>query len=647
MRTFSPGRSLAIVLGFLALAAAIAWWQIAPSPSPVGDVPSSSGPGGGGVHPAGGVQGEEDPEQRIPADQGSAETSTRPAARGEQVDVTGPLEVYDPRGAPVLVSQGQLVYSEGSSQSGERRVGLITNNRWSIRAPANALIVPHEVVIRRDHRKGIVRSAPFECQEGAERALVADLLDGVRLEVVDSADGRQLEGVQVLLMLDGADPRSALLMPPTDGASGTLFVTGDSPLAIPCMGVTRSGWVRAKGYAWKTLALSGCEGSRRVVLRPGGDLTCVVQGDVSSSRDLELRIVDSSGGNLLVAEALTGQSVHVFSGLPVGDALVTLQRDGPVAWADVFALTRTSVFAGAMTTIELEVSSAREKSELGSLDVIVHCALDDSPGSWELCLMKDGENRSPGRVQSLASCRSDEAREGRVVKWEAGWLLPGTYWVVLKPGLDMKQVEVRAGEHSVLRFSAEPLVDVRIHVVDSKSGAHLSGAGIAVRSESAPETHGGWLRGVPIEGHHRLLLRRGRYVLRAGHTREYAEHSSELVVGGDGQIETVFLEPVTRHMIRVSVFESGAEVPLSIETWEALTCTPIPPCTGRFLGVSFRGTARSALKYAHCDVAVSEPGKYRIELRDPEGFEHDARLEVESRAGYVVDVAMQVVGSDR
>ena len=463
------------------------------------------------------------------------------------------------------------------------------------------------------------------------------------LRVLDAFSGADLRAV---LVLEGIRAYRGRVAPDGWTSDEVVLAEAASPLALPAReGVVRY-WIGARGYGWEILEVDHAVGGEREVrLPPAATIEVQVDGPLEGLQ-LVVRLYPSqeeqaadTGPRRVLAEATPASDGRaVLQGIPAGTyelcAEVGIWSDPPY----VLARAPLELVAGDRVQVVLTLDHPLLLAPPGTLtgELVLPAGREE----LDVVLRILPAGRAPLRSgDSLVLDRSamavDPDRPG-VLRFDAGALTPGLYAAIVDPLQFHELVDVPAGGRRDVRLVLPELHTVEVMLVDGASDAALALDRIAwgvptpdaIRTWSYQNVEPG-----PEPGRFVWLAPAGRIDVTA-RAPGYQDLGRSLEVVPGGIRERLVMRPLFG--ARLTFRDGAAVVPASWSHSDLVL---------RRAGQEQEQELWNGRDYnlqmddeAHWRVLVPEPGLYLLELPELPGFLRPAAIEVELRAGELLEL---------
>ncbi|MBM3992395.1 MAG: hypothetical protein FJ298_15535 [Planctomycetes bacterium] len=385
----------------------------------------------------------------------------------------GTLRFFDPFGVHGAVARGSFSLHANSEE--EPRTVAVEQGAWSVEIPEE----PFELsaFTAEDARVFLHASTYGLYQFPADGVL--DLLVrrdlGCRLVVVDAASGRELVDVEVVR--DSGQGNWGKRSPDGSAEEVRIAEHAASPVELAQEEDSARYFVRGAGYAWRTVGVqrSAC-GDRVVALRPGGDLT-VLLGGAPAPDGAEVRLRGERDTNDPYATQYVEHRRAIgaldrrldFDSIEAGGYEVSVEV-GVNTWRSTRITAKNVVVErGKRAQVEFVLPSPEPATLVEAGGTI---QLSGWPEARSLTLHSRFAPRVGGKPEYRALLSdSSGPPEAIVHTWSIGAIEPGAYSGFIGGASHYFDFVVAAENRSDYVIVLPPPADVRLRVLDARTGA--------------------------------------------------------------------------------------------------------------------------------------------------------------------------------
>jgi len=529
-----------------------------------------------------------------------------PAAPGpdEPADTDG---AYAVRGTVVVVEEDgrQLTRVSGTLRAGSFGQFPVTDGRWHAPMPEGRRLELVDVLL--GDRKAIPDPDTIEIPPDGVVEVRCRWFVPVVLRVVGE-DGNDLEDVELADLGGSSHAHWDRIVPDPE----LVYEAGRSPVTIEGWAGLRWFWIRARDHAWKQFVFWQGDGGERVVrlVRSGTlEARIVPTPDPEALAQLHLR---RAGEDVLTWVPDEESGLCRIEGLPPGP--LELRATLGWTWWDerVAATAKVEIEPGKTEELTL---SLHDTPPLARVDVEGTVLVDEGWGGAGAASIQIHGGSGGTRV----------AEDGR---WSIGWMPPGQHPFTVMPFGLTQVIDVGPEGTKDVRLVIPPPCDVEVHLVDAATGA-------AVPAREDLSWHLRW------EG---------------ADARDIREKSEECAEPGVWRFRAAPGTLVVR--FETDLQEGRAEVVLKpgknridLKASPRFACdlalkdgrVPVPVFGGiRATALGGDGGIESCEGDFPCRVRFTKSGRYRITLPAIEGYEPIAPIEVETVAGKIPRVEVQL-----
>lgn len=516
----------------------------------------------------------------------------------------------------------------------------LQEGRWSTEVPLGSTLVPL-VFVSPSGRIGVpLENALTATEKPSEHVLLVDWESGITLRAIDAQSRSDAHELEVRLVPEGQVESSFGGPPPMYGSGASSedqFIAGDSPIDLPCFEIPMIGWVRNRNSPWRIIGFSGCDGERTIYLLNGCSLDVSVSdaGSLPTAAYLSVWSHDQVPPVLVERHAVAGRGVVHFEGIPEGLISVLLsssetERCGQVL--DARHLLCRPLFAN---TIALCAGCAETKLRVASLFATL-VGLGDKVESVRVSsLDPDALPFAPLTVRFHGQATKERA------VLALGTFAPGAYRVDVAPAISSAVTNLIAGESHDVVLDSDARREVKVFVIDGDTDQLLPSASAYVRLGWYPR--GVWTQ---LAFDDSLGCHTGR--IGFGDIQVLANlesHGNSIMNIGDAQVADsviITLRPVTSFVVRVFVEDSGSGIVVPPEAWSAAKLSPVEPCDGRVLRITFNraGEGRNVRNYVEWQ--VDRVGQYEITFPRFAGYDVLENMIVDVSSSSVPPIVVQL-----
>jgi hypothetical protein len=569
-------------------------------------------------------------------------TESAPVSRQESAEAylqaTGQIRL---RGTVVVLDEHKV---EHRAEDGTFQLGLLTDHSGSV--------VDVKVVAGRFEldvgpceelsldRASFAERTAFACARHVPIPMPADHVvefcfrwpPAIVLHVRDAVSGSDLSGVEAVL--SGSWETEELLVPEIDAKA----LHGHSPLAIRVEDIPEHTWVssvfvRADGYAWSHVKCDPTAGGDVFAeLQPACSLDVEIEGD-KSTEGLRLRLTGKDQYRPLLDMALGTQARRTFESLPPGEFELSAQIGEWYREPVSLAKSPVTLVAGARSVARLVIARppSAVTADLSGV-LLMPAAWGSQPGT--LSVERLGASSMPSTERSVHLDPAGRRDGLDVYDWRLAKAEVGKYELSLYEPSFAFVVELLPGGTSGVRIEIPPPADVSIRVVDAATNADVVVDDVNWHTKR-PEESRGW-----TDSSAKRNAVTGRYEARCpiGDV-EFSVFPIEL--GYDHVSTTALIRPGGNEVllalsrangVRLVLKDGDQDLPLDSD--REFVVEPVTG-TGRVASWSW-GAAGTRLH-------VTEPGKYRIRLKDPiAGYLMPKEEVVDIQPGSVKDVLIRL-----
>jgi len=554
----------------------------------------------------------------------ASEPAASPALAAAARPVSGRLQVIDDLGTRHEDALARFELEVETPRGLETRTVEVTLGFFEIVAAPGAELRLGEIEVAR-------RPATFEAEravvpeEGA-LTLVARCPGVTTLRVLDATTRAELDRVDVYRDIDvvSSDHPGSL-----EGLE-VIAKSQPSPIVLSRFGGTRSYYVDAPGYAVVPVRVDFTSAGARVVELAREASLVVEFQNLDPASGTRVRLWATEEDRYLDAEATSARMTFdsLVPGRYEARAEIGAIDNDPL----VLARAPVKLVAGRESTVRLELEEVASPGDPVPLGGSI--LFDDvwDADRFEIRVEPD-DRRLEGRQKEVTLRRSDlrdaePLSDGRSrVEWSAGDLFPGRYRVVLLPAQVIRELELVPPGDTDVRLELGEACTLRLRLVDADSGDAIPEGTVfwgpqgkrSAASAEADEDGRLEIRTVPgelavmthISGYRG---KRGSYLLEPG------------------TIERELLVP-RGFGLRVRLLDGEAVIP--IDPWR-LRVEPADAGTGKANAWSWDSAEGSK-------ILVTEPGVYRVEVPEIDGFAPVAPVTAVVPRGEIVDVEIPLV----
>lgn len=533
--------------------------------------------------------------------------------------LAGHLVVVDSSGRRHEEEDGRLKLVLEGDGTAELVELAVREGRWEISLPERPSAIEVWELLARGR---IALPASKRASVPAEGPVVIEAVwpPAVELHVID----RDTEVALGDLVVVRAAPEESVLHHPGRYSAEELWAEGmDSPVLIEPRDRHREVlWVRAPGYAWGRVSIEFGEERRRVLsMARSGELTVWVEGARPDDEGW-LRLYGERGGLPRLELELPTDGPAFVSNLEPGTYLVAAERG---AWAT--GLQRLAEAKVAVRPNQPAEVTLRLEEDRGEDPGAVFAGTIEVGAGWEEELRGLVIEPLDPKVRVVHLSASDLLRrqEG-TFRWGAGRVPPGTYRVIVLPYQHQRVFEVGIeGLPDADLFVPDP-AEVRLRVMEAGTGDAAAVPWISWRAAGAKRSAPDWVS--LDEGAEAFVFQAppGEIEVEIATLEHDAPPRVLEVYPGTNTFEW----EVERSCGVVLTFRDGeGEVPVS---WSGIDLQEI----------GGEGRSRTWTGRSPVTVLVTNPGRYRLEIPEIDGYETVPVREVTIGAGERVPVTIDL-----
>jgi len=466
----------------------------------------------------------------------------------------------------------------------------------------------------------------------ADVSVAVRLAPALTLHVRDGASGVALTGVEVRASLGYRPGRH----PEARGRSRPVVEGAASPVEVPpttrIAGRTEVALhVRAEGYAWDMITVDmSARGERTIELDPGGALDVTLEGEVPRGASIRLR--EGAAGRPVVDIGLSGRAERRIEALPPGPYEVAVEVGDWFADPVRVGHATVEVVAGTASAVAIPVEAPgpARTADISGVFVLPPAWGDDRPRLTLRRLTASSSGASRYTTISDNDITPYEGTPGHF-RFAKSSLETGRYKLDYGPFDASILFDLPPAGRSDLLLQVGAPVDVTVRVVDADTGLDATGVdNIWWRVAPGDDDVGGSLEVVHRDAETGLFecrVPRGPVAFVV-----YGPTSGDLTIteaidGMEANLE------VKTHTTATVLLRSGDDV----VPWPSGVRFEVEQVDGD-------GTSDSSgMSDGEHWFGVSEPGRYRIEIPEIDGFLPHEPVEVDLAAGESTRVVVELI----